>query len=511
MDPIYQRSDNNVGIDQILSNSVTPFPSAAMTDASSRQISLWLRLTESGSLTAIGRLASSQMTDEGLLTGFFDTIFRHLAVSPPSNMDITTAGSPVAAVPNFQLVVSCLSGLGKHLGRSRSEDTKLFIRAYVQNHWTILRPWLIFIVSDLLEPQLLSVTDSPSADGLYSVASAVLAGLGAKGDPTILMTRGFASLCVRLWICSLRENRHDLALRGVMFFLGDIPVLENTNFVDTIISIPDAPELFLASLNHATSNMSTTLGIFSILALGNIRCNRRQFLAFRHELHARRWIPVVCQTFSELNKSTLPKSTAYKLALRCLGVITQCLISEGPLRVRDVLHAGLIDSLASFLIVFGEILDGITPENDVAFRGLLKVIMRHTLHPLVLREARKWFVHQWRDVGGTNRFCQAWRALVRHLKIRISLRSEWKRAPLTLCANGTNCRSLEMAFLEMKRCSGCLSVAYRSRSCQKEHWTTAHSIDCQQGLSGISNTLFKLHCDSKVNRYKAQRFIDISL
>ncbi|KAJ7599932.1 hypothetical protein C8J56DRAFT_1156572 [Mycena floridula] len=463
---------------------------------SPKLVSQWFREAESGNFTAISRLSKFTIKEEKPCIRLLDIIFIHLgAGEPPVKCDFTSIEAVIAAVPNFQLVLSCLGAIGHGMIQDALGS---LIRSYVQKRWTLLEKWLTFVVVDVLEPQVSLATDSPLNDAIYFSTAGIMAGLASKGDASILRLPGFVSLYIRVWLSGIREDSLGTALSEPMILFLCSNQTHCGTIIDTLYSIPDVAELLIVAINaanpskEAISNLQATVGIFGMIAmLDQNQTHREKRLALQQELHARKWVSGLCFAFKTMQTSKASKPLALTVACSSLGILANCFFTAGAPAVREALQASLLDNIPPSLRKFDSALSVIGPRAMGEFKKVINHITLYLLHPLVLRKARRWFLRARKgrllEHGRPNSsFVPVWQGFLDRLETRIQIRSEWKNTPYKLCGNGKQCNYPNTTVLRMKRCAGCLSVVYCSRSCQKEHWASEHSTVCQEGLSVAS-------------------------
>ncbi|KAJ7573188.1 hypothetical protein C8J56DRAFT_903966 [Mycena floridula] len=406
----------------------------------SRRILRQLHQAGGGTIAAVHQLAYVNLPDEKLLLQFLDTMFAHLAGKPPLHDGLRSLGPLPGDIPNFHLILSCLDALGRQLSQG-SPRVRLLIQQYMERRWSMLIPWIQFVVEEMLEVHDTSTNVSVKVkDELYDLTSLILAGLAAKGDQPIISLAGFTSLYARLWMCGLRQGKRDARLSSVLPILWALDAHTTTDIVDTIVSIPDAAELLIAELSASESTPTVRATLSTLLILTGVEgTGEGRVKGILKELHERKLITAVCQCFRLMQRKE--RWTSLHVAFNSLGVLTQCFLLDGPVRVVEALQACLLDDVAAALrYLEAQLLlreTGALEEMGFdQFKRMADVIQYYTLHPVVLRECRKWLLLRGRCELRHPELRLPWNLFLDTFILRITLWSNWKRTPFRLCANG---------------------------------------------------------------------------
>ncbi|KAJ7584710.1 hypothetical protein C8J56DRAFT_1090645 [Mycena floridula] len=314
-----------------------------------------------------------------------------------------------------------------------------------------------------------------------------MTGLAATGDSSILSLPGFVSLCIQVWMSGAREGCVNYKTSKVIHVLSgshDTPS-HFSAILASLHRIGDAPEVLIRELGVSPSSHNKLWRLqaaFSISALISTAdgTQTQSNILFSQRMRSQKWVPALCLAFQRLlEKPSISPALLPRVLCNCLSAISLCFLSQGPPAVLEALAMSWLDILRASVEILR--MEG-TGLGFTVFQNAIKCLQLYSVHPSVLRKARRWFFQDGKSEQHVGQFEGVWLDFLQCLQSRITIRSEWKRIPSKLCGN-EQCSAQDVEILRLQRCAGCLRVVYCSRSCQKQDWAGGHSRICQEGLS----------------------------
>ncbi|RXW16360.1 hypothetical protein EST38_g9490 [Candolleomyces aberdarensis] len=153
----------------------------------------------------------------------------------------------------------------------------------------------------------------------------------------------------------------------------------------------------------------------------------------------------------------------------------------------------------SFFVTTVRVLAAIPPKDNQSIKigdQLLKLIGQYCVFPSVL--SKIGYIEIPKDLVMNSALASDWSTLSRATEKGLEIYKDQYQNGISLCDNLTCSHSVDSSSsFKSKACSGCSSVAYCSRQCQKEDWAKRHRLECQysrieHALRRLDETLYRL-------------------
>ncbi|KAJ7586083.1 hypothetical protein C8J56DRAFT_946142 [Mycena floridula] len=453
---------------------------------------LLLRQAETGSAIAILHLRDLSANQPGLFMRLLPILLRHFEVPiPRSGVDLWTEEQAQKAVPTLETLKACLEALPQGL-----ENEYARVMPPVITNWSSLRDWLQFFVTKLLD-------NWGANHDLFDQTSHLCCSLMVcDPNPPVGSLPGLCRIILTLWMYNIRDrrffSRFGSAVTRLSLGIGSADV--RAEFFKFVERYPQVVHIVFSELHRTTERKAPdTYSLqIALFFLASTVLSKPFYEIQNRTCHIRFLeggaIPAAVAAMSRLLRCDLSDTEQLGNILSITGSYLQyCFEHFGAWCVLQALETGWLEVMCKSVPLALQIrVDprGSRSDNLVKAIGhlieiydiLISHICAYVDHPQILRAARHWYRNsdQWdvfRHVQRSMPYSVGWRSLYASVDFNLQARKRHKHSLHRLCSN-LKCSSTKLMMEDLKRCAGCLSAHYCSKTCQKEHWSIEHKLVC---------------------------------
>ncbi|KAJ7598108.1 hypothetical protein C8J56DRAFT_1038877 [Mycena floridula] len=428
---------------------------------------------ENGSMSAMLRLLSSATVDPEIQR-------RALPAAAKNLRTIALPTSSQTIAPTWAHLPIIILSLGI-FGSANGHET--LAKAFSE-HWEIIHPWMSFLLTEVMETQLLAMDDpahhSVAYESLVRVISkfmsVVVTGIALR-QHGFLQQHEAVPLIARLVLHGTRlelDSTYMLSSAvGVMmeaWNASDIPVPAELTM--SILDVPDAVDVILDSIVKATKaemiteNLNRCLSLAQSIVLFKLFSCDAITIIVRFLAHC---TPTTMGTLSsERCRIILDAAVKFLSGMIQVGAVTGYV---------DTVQAGFLKAVPTLVDIMVQHLQASHSDNALdTIERILVCLGEYLVHPAVLRIMRKWY----RSIDDPLKLLDwpPWTNLYHRVSQRLGDRSLFKQTiDLQRCGN-PNCQASDVRYTSLKRCP-CTLIFYCGHDCQRVHWKS-HREDCRK-------------------------------
>ncbi|KAJ7580960.1 hypothetical protein C8J56DRAFT_1057928 [Mycena floridula] len=384
------------------------------------------------------------------------------------NIQITSVEALSEAAHTLEQVLASIYTLNRVVMDLSSHNVLM----YIIERWTSLSDWLTYIVKRFVE-------DGPLANEQTKLAPEIpdlFAGLSRQKQlPKLSSLPGFITMTIRIWLHNVHTASVPQSICDAVCYVAP-RIHQNDEFT---LCMPDAAILVLLTEIQNASKLKT--GEISRLRtplalLMHISREEESKSPLMTRLNLRLIsfgsIPIVVGVIGRFVSSHPPPLAEFdrKMTVDCSAFyLANVLLTCGPHAVFQALDSRLLRIMSKTL----PLLD-FHPETTIeSYVNILKSILVHQLHHIVLREMRKWLKDDRaertiqhllalsRDDPVFNALHATWNHVHTTFKEALDLRRMYKQDMARHDCQNPQC-STSIALRDVKVCRGCLVTYYSS-------------------------------------------------